>query len=326
MEWEPNERDAWVADAQRWISQIKGVLQCKIELDPDGEIAGVHVVAGFEREPRHIVRDVESLLKARLGIDVYYKKIGVVQVLDNGDPVAGPRAVAGPRTVAASPDAGAAPRTHQPDVGSPASEPCTDRPDAGPDNLGVSFHPPGFEAQDDWEFEFGQPLEPGSSRPAAGAGPLDEAGSRPDPIPAILVAEDGALRILCSGVGVLASESLIRAEVQLQAGEFEARGTREGPNHPDSDVTLVAEAALEAVNRIVKEKVLLNLVEIRTTTVAGQPVFLAAVGLVEGRRSETLFGTCSLRHNRQQAVVFAVLDALNRRLAQYSLRERESAD
>ena len=84
MEWEPNERDAWAVDAQRWIEQIKGVLQCKIDLDSDGEVLGVHVVAGMDREPRHIVRDVESLLKARLDIDVYYKKIGVVQVLDNG--------------------------------------------------------------------------------------------------------------------------------------------------------------------------------------------------------------------------------------------------
>ncbi|MCB1184406.1 hypothetical protein KDM41_13310, partial [bacterium] len=88
MEWEPNERDAWVADAQRWISQINGVLQCKIDLDDAGEITGVHVVAGMERDPRHIVRDVEGLLKARLAMDVYYKKIGVVQVLDNGQPEA----------------------------------------------------------------------------------------------------------------------------------------------------------------------------------------------------------------------------------------------
>ncbi len=62
MEWDPNERDAWVSDAQRWISSIKGVLQCKIDLDSEGEISGVHVVAGMDREPRHIVRDVESLL------------------------------------------------------------------------------------------------------------------------------------------------------------------------------------------------------------------------------------------------------------------------
>ncbi len=88
MEWESDaqdvrvERDDWVPDAQRWINQINGVLQCKIDLDPAGEITGVHVVAGMDREPRHIVRDVEGLLKARLGMDVYYKKIGVVQVMN----------------------------------------------------------------------------------------------------------------------------------------------------------------------------------------------------------------------------------------------------
>ena len=47
MEWEPNERDAWVTDAQRWITQIKGVLQCKIDLDEQGEIAGVHVAVSY---------------------------------------------------------------------------------------------------------------------------------------------------------------------------------------------------------------------------------------------------------------------------------------
>ena len=89
MDWEPTDRDAWVADAQRWICQINGVRECKIDLDESGEIAGVHVVAGMEREPRHIVRDVEGLLKARLGMDVYYKKIGVVQMVDEGDGEAG---------------------------------------------------------------------------------------------------------------------------------------------------------------------------------------------------------------------------------------------
>ena len=72
LEWEPDERDAWVADAERWIGQINGVLQCKIDLDHEGEVTGVHVVAGMEREPRHIVRDVEGLLKARIGVNVFY--------------------------------------------------------------------------------------------------------------------------------------------------------------------------------------------------------------------------------------------------------------
>ncbi|MBD3220371.1 hypothetical protein GF314_03935, partial [bacterium] len=86
VEWQPEDRDAWVVDAEKWIAQIKGVLQCKIDLTPDGEISGVHVVARSDREPRHIVRDVEGLLKARLGISVFYKKIGVVQVVDSEAP------------------------------------------------------------------------------------------------------------------------------------------------------------------------------------------------------------------------------------------------
>ena len=81
MEWDPKERDAWVADAQTWICDIIGVLDCKIELDPAGEISCVHVVAGKDREARHIVRDVESLLKARVQKDVYYKKISLVQMM-----------------------------------------------------------------------------------------------------------------------------------------------------------------------------------------------------------------------------------------------------
>jgi hypothetical protein len=83
LEWEPRERDAWVKDAERWICQIQGVLQCKIDLDDEGEVTGVHVVSGMDRDPRHLVRDVEGLLKARLGLDVYYKKIGIVQVVDS---------------------------------------------------------------------------------------------------------------------------------------------------------------------------------------------------------------------------------------------------
>ncbi len=83
MEWEPNERDTWVTDAERWIERIKGVRNCKIDLDSDGTVVGIHVVTGTDREPRHIVRDDEGLFKARIDLDVYYKKIGVVQVVDN---------------------------------------------------------------------------------------------------------------------------------------------------------------------------------------------------------------------------------------------------
>ena len=298
MEWDPNQRDAWVADAQRWIGQIKGVLQCKIDLDSEGEISGVHVVAGMDREPRHIVRDVESLLKARLEIDVFYKKIGVVQVLDNGPVVA--------ETTAQPPEVSI---DHTP-------EPPTAAHDPSPSS--VTFH-----AADDPLHLDDNLLDADADAPNSSDSPKPNVVDSP-PIPAVLLAEEVPLRIVCSGVGVMASDMLVRAEVQLSTGDMEVRGTVEGANHGGSAVQLVARATLDALARLVTEPILLHLNEVRIDNLGDQPVVLCAVELVEGRKSETLFGSCSNLHNEQQAVVFAILDALNRRLSMYSLKSSEA--
>ncbi|MCP4571865.1 MAG: hypothetical protein GY838_05885 [bacterium] len=284
MEWDPNERDAWVADAERWIAQINGILQCKIDIDADGQVAGVHVVAGMEREPRHVVRDVEGLLKARLGVDVYYKKIGVVQVVDNGPPpVAAPQVS---RPVVADP------------VPEPAADPAPVETIAAPDPVAPD------------------PVEPEPEAPPVMEIPAEEpATDLPLPVPAVLVAEDPAARLRCVGVGVMSSDTLVRAEVQLQSGEMEARGAEEGPNHAGSDVELVARASLAALAELLTDPVMLHLHDVRMETLGGHTVVLVAVDLVEGRRTETLFGACAADHNRQQAIVHAILDALNRRLA-----------
>ncbi len=151
--------------------------------------------------------------------------------------------------------------------------------------------------------------------PAASGGP-----PRPARIPAVLVAEDFTPRILCSGVGVMVSDLTVRAEVVLKTGGLESRGVSEGPN-AGSDLVLIARAALEAVGGLLAERLILGLNEVRLGTLGGQPVVMAAVDLVEGRRSETLVGTCAVGHNQAQAVVHAILDALNRRLALYALKE-----
>ena len=272
MEWDPTERDAWVIDAERWIGQIKGVLQCKIDLDDDGVVCGVHVVAGMEREPRHIVRDVEGLLKARVDMDVYYKKIGVVQVVDNG-------ALAEVEAASETVDLPAAPAAEV-EAAATATATLTAETEPIPDEL-------------------------------------------PEPRPAILVAEGLGSRVTCTGVGVMASDTLVSAEVILRSGQAEVRGVREAPNHAGSDVRMVAEATLAALAELVTDPVLLHLREVRLDAVGDQQIVLAAVDLVEGRRTEVLFGSCAAGHNRQQAVVHAVLDALNRRLALLSLHQGE---
>ncbi|PID80686.1 hypothetical protein CSB20_06255 [bacterium DOLZORAL124_64_63] len=321
MQWDPKERDDWVADAQRWIQQIHGVLQCKIDLDSEGEIAGVHVVAGMERNARHIVRDVESLLKARLDIDVYYKKIGVVQVVEN-DSAAPDAAPAGPS------DSGADPSSLQ---AGGASSTVTFHPeeesldDLGLDDLGLDdFSLAGFglgdRDLDDLETEVAA-----ARASSASLGAEAEPRTVAPPIPAVLVSEEENLRFICSGVGVMASDSLVRAEVRLRVGELQMRGVAEGSNHEGSAIRLVAQATCKTLLQMLDEPLTLHLREVRKQNLGGQDLVVCAIELVEGRRSETLFGCCGLRHNEQQAVVFAVLDALNRRLSLFSLKESQAS-
>lgn len=253
MESHPNPRDAWVKDAERWICQIHGVRQCKVDLDGNGEVSGVHVVAGMEREARHVVRDVEGLLKARLGLNVFYKKIGVVQVVDS----------------------------EQDEVIEEAEE------------------------------------ESGPVAAIAGA-------QRPDlPLEAVLLEEAVPPRIQLGGVGLLATDRTVKAEVELRAGLLEARGQQEGVNTNGSDLVLVARAAVDAVRQLLADPITLTLADLQVTDVAGVAVILAAVELTEGRRSERLYGTCAGLPSRPQGAVYAVLDALNRRVSLLSFRNAD---
>jgi len=302
LEWEQEGRDAWVLDAERWIGQIRGVSQCKIDIDSKGEIAAVHVVAGMDREPRHIVRDVEGLLKARLGLSVFYKKIGVVQVMDSEPGDTGrAKATKPPVTIAKLADTaqGEAPRaTRNADANAAAGQPA----DAAIGAASVAADPVVADP-------------PATDNLDSGALSVTSA---------VLLAEEVTPRLQCSGVGVMASDLLVRAEVELQAGALEARGTEEAPNHSESDMTVIARATVGAVRQLLDEPVLLTLSEVKLSSIGGQSVVMVAVELVEGRKSERLVGTCPTSHNRQQAVVYAVLDALNRRLSLMTLKAEEA--
>lgn len=71
------------------MSRIRGVTTCHISTDANGDVSEVHVVAVRGKSPKLIARDVETCLKAAVGVDVDYKKIGVV-VLDEGEVGAAP--------------------------------------------------------------------------------------------------------------------------------------------------------------------------------------------------------------------------------------------
>jgi hypothetical protein len=69
-----------VRRAEALVGQIRGVSSCRIQTDDAGGITEIHVVARSGKPPKLLARDVESLLKAEMDLDVDYKKIGVVVV------------------------------------------------------------------------------------------------------------------------------------------------------------------------------------------------------------------------------------------------------
>ncbi|HPF35276.1 MAG TPA: hypothetical protein P5571_06985 [Candidatus Krumholzibacteria bacterium] len=261
-----DEHHGWVQDAERWICQLQAVRQCKIDLDAAGNVSGIHVVSTDERDPRHVVRDVEGLLKARLGLDVYYKKIGVVQVID----------------------------------------PVDEDEDGPPEREAVSQDPP----------QAAVPEPRPEPAPAA-------ARRAPDPVPfpvgdgpraAVIVEEPPLARVECAGLGLMVSGANLTATVELVRGEASAQGRAAGPNQPGMDQQILARAAVQALENLLGSVVQLSVADVRPQETAGEPLLVVAVDLVEGRRSERFFGLCRTRPNPQQAAVYAVLDALNRRL------------
>jgi hypothetical protein len=87
----PSERGGQALEErlQRAVERIPGVTCARIifdHTDGHGDISEIHLVGGASRRPKQIVRDTESLLCARYGIRVDYRKISLVQ-LGPGDVV-----------------------------------------------------------------------------------------------------------------------------------------------------------------------------------------------------------------------------------------------
>ena len=69
-----------IARAENLITRLRDIQSCRITTDETGQVTEVHVVACTNRSPKMIARDVETCLRAELGLFVDYRKIGVVLI------------------------------------------------------------------------------------------------------------------------------------------------------------------------------------------------------------------------------------------------------
>jgi hypothetical protein len=74
-----------VSEIETDICSLSGVVSAHVVLSPDGrEIDEVHVVATFDKSPKQIVRDIESLILSNHNIRIDHKKISIAQLKDLG--------------------------------------------------------------------------------------------------------------------------------------------------------------------------------------------------------------------------------------------------
>ncbi|MEW6523157.1 MAG: hypothetical protein AB1445_06220 [Bacillota bacterium] len=78
---------ATVDEIEHLLGQLAGVLSARIVVNDWGAIEEIHILASTERAPKQVVRDVESTLAARWGMNVDHKKISVAQVTGSSLPV-----------------------------------------------------------------------------------------------------------------------------------------------------------------------------------------------------------------------------------------------
>jgi len=62
------------------ICQLQGVIGADISFNGQDEIQEIHVVANFDRLPKQIVRDIESILFTRHGLRLDHKKVSIAQI------------------------------------------------------------------------------------------------------------------------------------------------------------------------------------------------------------------------------------------------------
>ncbi len=62
------------------LKQVKGVYACRVVMETPNEVGEIHVVGAPDRKPKQIVRDIESLLFAKFGLRVNYRKISLAQM------------------------------------------------------------------------------------------------------------------------------------------------------------------------------------------------------------------------------------------------------
>jgi hypothetical protein len=78
-----NVKDNLSEELKALICKLSDIKYCNVVCSPSNEIEEIHVLAGTDRNIKQMVRDIQSAISARFGINIDYKVISIAQISEN---------------------------------------------------------------------------------------------------------------------------------------------------------------------------------------------------------------------------------------------------
>jgi hypothetical protein len=279
--------------AENLIIRLREVQSCRIYTDESGNITEVHAVAVTDRAPKLLARDVETCLKASLGLVVDYRKIGVVVIDPEKNTIA----------------------KMKPEIGIGDKRMSDSETGIEPEHVADDDDFPVIDLEQLIDTKFDSP--PGSSAPFV----------RPDPPAPEIVLHNSSpestgtpSRIAFKGLRLNIEDSRVDVEVRLARGSLVVTGSKGDFRFNGKLPETIAGATLHAISELLDEDLHLCLARIEEVAIGGRSALCAVVNAVRERSVTSYVGCALVGADPNEHAVLAILDALNRPLGAWKLR------
>jgi hypothetical protein len=301
--------------AEDLILRLRDVQSCKIHTDETGRISEIHVVAASDRHPKMIARDVETCLKAELGLWIDYRKIGVVliDIKKETDPVKRKRMEDADAVVDRIFQAGSTEETKRtgPGTGFKPSSADSGKYAGDPAGRGAGGQAGGSSAADDGKDDPESTVQ-GTDWKAVERGGAEQ--------PRLDFLEQD-VRVRFKGLSLSLDEERVDVEVRLEKSGLEVTGCKGDIRKSGPLYEVIAGAAIHALTELLDEKFHLCLSGIEEVKVLGQDALFAVVDQVDGRVVRRFMGCVCVGRDPNEAAVLTVLDAVNRAFGRWKSRK-----
>jgi hypothetical protein len=128
-------------------------------------------------------------------------------------------------------------------------------------------------------------------------------------------------RVVMAGMSLHQSSGAFEAEVTLASGELSATGQAAGANTRGESRRVIAQATLDAIAKLTTQDPRFSLGELEERDLGPRRILLVCVNQVDGREERSFLGCCEVGMDPGRAVIYAVLDAVNRVVSTLPPRE-----